>query len=286
MHTDLSDLLQLLDLTELEPDLYQGEGRNIVGPRIFGGQVLGQALRAACHSVPGRTAHSLQSYFLRPGDAREAIIYRVERVRDGQTFSTRRVVAEQRGRPIFDLSASFTLPAEGPSHQCDAPVPEGPDGLLTEQELNRQYLEQEDISENFRNAMLRRKPLEMRPVVKRHPLRPEPAPPLRQVWMRAPETLPEDPVLHQCILAYVSDHSLMGTAMLPHGLSFLTRDHQMASLDHALWFHRPVNINDWLFYQSDSPIAADGRGFNRGQIFNQQGELVASVAQEGLMRKM
>ncbi len=285
MHTDLPDLLALLDLTPLDEDHFQGESRNIVGPRIFGGQVISQALAAASRTVPGRPAHSLQAYFLRPGDVREPVIYRVERVRDGGTFSTRRVVAEQRGRPIFDMALSFHNAEDGPTHQTATFEAPDPDDLLTEHDMNARFLEDEDISENFRAALLRRKPIEIRPVTQRHPLRPEKTAPVRQTWIRATGLDSDDPLLHQAMLAYVSDHSLMGAALLPHGVTFLSRDMQVASLDHTLWFHRPVRFDDWLFYDMESPIATGGRGFTRGRIFNRAGELVASVAQEGLIRR-
>lgn len=285
MDTDLSDLLALLDLTELDDGLFQGESRNIVGPRIFGGQVIAQALVAAARTVPARAAHSLQAYFLRPGDAREPVVYRVERIRDGGTFSTRRVVAEQRGRPIFDLAASFHNAENGPAHQTAELQAPAPEDLPDEQTVTADFLKDEDISENFRAALLRRKPVEIRPVTRRHPLHPEKAEPIRQVWLRAAGDAGDDPLIHQALLAYVSDHSLMGTALLPHGITFLDRDMQVASLDHTLWFHRPVRLDDWLFYDMESPIAAGARGFNRGQVFNRDGELVASVCQEGLMRK-
>lgn len=285
MDTDLPDLLALLDLTPLDEDRFEGESRNIVGPRIFGGQVIGQALVAAARTVSGRRPHSLQAYFLRPGDARLPIIYRVERVRDGGSFSTRRVVAEQRGRPIFDMATSFQSEESGLEHQRAEFQAPDPETLDTEQEVTRQLLEGEDLSENFRAALLRRKPLEVRPVTRRHPIRPGKAEPIRQTWLRAPGLESDDPLIHQALLAYVTDHSLMGTALLPHGITFLNRDVLVASLDHTIWFHRPFRIDEWLFYDMESPVAAGARGFNRGQVFNQRGELVASVAQEGLMRQ-
>ncbi len=285
MDTDLPDLLALLDLTPLDEDRFQGESRNIVGPRIFGGQVIGQALAAASRTVAARPAHSLQAYFLRPGDVREPVIYRVERVRDGGTFSTRRVVAEQRDRPIFDMSVSFHQAEQGPEHQTATFEAPDPEELDTEQAVTAAFLEGEDISENFRAALLRRKPIEIRPVTRRHPLRPEKSAPVRQAWLRATGLDSDDPLLHQAMLAYVSDHSLMGAALLPHGVTFLSRDMQVASLDHTLWFHRPVRLDDWLLYDMESPIATGGRGFTRGRIFNRSGELVASVAQEGLIRR-
>lgn len=287
MDTDLPDLLELLDLTPLADGLFEGQSRNIVGPRIFGGQVVSQALVAASRTVPGRLAHSLQAYFLRPGSAGEPILFKVERVRDGGTFTTRRVVAEQRGRPIFDMAISFHNADLGPEHQIAKPadVPP-PEELVTEHEMNARFLEGDDISENFRAAMLRRKPIELRPVTLRHPLKPEKSPPLRQTWLRATGLDSDDPVLHQALLAYVSDHNLMGAALLPHGVTFIHRDMQVASLDHTLWFHRPIRMDDWLLYDMESPIATGGRGLARGQIFDRQGQLVASVCQEGLMRKI
>ena len=245
MHTDLPDLLALLDLTPLDEDHFQGESRNIVGPRIFGGQV---------------------------------------NITDGRWLYMR-VVAEQRGRPIFDLAASFHQAEPGLEHQTATFEAPDPDSLDTEQTVTAAFLEGEEISDNFRAALLRRKPIEIRPVTRRHPLRPEKTEPVRQTWIRASGLDSDDPLLHQALLAYVSDHSLMGAALLPHGVTFMSRDMQVASLDHTLWFHRPVRFDDWLFYDMESPIATGGRGFTRGRIFNRAGELVASVAQEGLMRR-
>lgn len=285
MDTDLPDLLKLLDLTPLDDDLFEGQSRNLVGPRIFGGQVIGQALMAASRTVPGRLAHSLQAYFLRPGDARDSILFRVERVRDGGSFSTRRVVAEQRGRPIFDCAVSFHNAEDGPEHQIakHPDIPE-PEDLITEQEVNARFLENDDISENFRAALLRRKPIEFRPATPRHPIDPGKTDPIRQTWLRATGLDSDDPTLHQALLGYISDHNLISTSLFPHGVTFINRNMQTASLDHTIWFHRPIRIDDWLLYDIESPIATGARTFSRGRIFNRRGELVASVAQEGLAR--
>lgn len=284
----MSSLMQkLVELIRLEPlgdDVFRGESRKTVGPRVFGGQVLGQALFAATRTVEGRTAHSLQAYFLAAGDATAPITYQVERVRDGGSFSTRRVVATQHGRRLFDLAASFQVPAQGLEHQSPMPEVIEPERLSGEREVTARFLEQEDVSENFRTALLRPQPIEFRPVAPDHPLRPDKKTTAREVWMRAPEPLPDEPALHQALLAYASDRGLLGSALRAHGLGFLSRGLQVASLDHGMWFHRPFRFDDWLLYTMESPTATGERGFTRGQIFSRDGSLVASVVQEGLMR--
>ena len=278
-------LLELLRLERVDDNSFVGESRNIVGGRVFGGQLLGQALAAAAGTVDGRIAHSLQGYFLLPGDACAPIVYRVEPVRDGGTFSIRRVLALQAERVLVQLSASFQSLENGLEHQCDMPVVPDPESLPDEIEAKRQFLEAEPISDNFRAALLRPQPLEIRPIAPDHPLRPRDRSPARQCWMRAPGPLPEDASLHQALLAYASDYSLLGVALQPHGLSFLDRKLQAASLDHVMWFHRPVRMDEWLLYSMESPVSAGTRGFIRGQVFSRDGALVASTSQEGMIRK-
>jgi len=281
----IQELLDLMRLEQVDDDTYRGESRKIVGKRVFGGQVLGQALLAASRTVDdGRLSHSLQAYFIRPGDATAPIDYRVERVRDGLSFATRRVIAIQGGRTIFDLAASFQTPEQGIEHQfakVEAPEPEG---LVSDRDAAARFLENEPISENFRRALLRWEPIEIRPVRPVHPLRPDRHEPVKQVWLRATGPLPDDQVLQRALLAYISDRGLLSAALLPHGLTFLQRNFQGASLDHAMWFHQPFRLDDWLLYHMESPIATGGRGYLRGQIFTRDGRLVASVAQEGLLR--
>ncbi len=286
----MSDLMQqlvrLMRLERLEENLFRGESRDIVGSRVFGGQVLGQALMAAYNTVEGRIAHSLQAYFIRPGDAKAPIIYDVERVRDGGSFTTRRVVAIQHGRPIFDLAASFQVPEQGHEHQFDMPDVPPPEEVMSEVEFNEQYIARENPPEHIAQLLRRRKdnPIEFRPIDPDHPLRPPKKPPVQHVWFRATGSLPDELPLHQALLAYASDHGLLGVALRPHGLVFLHHRMQAASLDHAMWFHRPVRLDDWLLYSMDSPSTSGARGLARGQIFTRDGVLVASTAQEGLMR--
>ena len=284
MDTPAAGLPELLRLERVDESTFVGESRNIVGGRVFGGQLLGQALAAAAGTVDGRIVHSLQGYFLLPGDARAPISYRVEPLRDGGTFSIRRVLALQAERVLFQLSASFQSLEDGLEHQCDMPAAPDPESLSDEIEAKRQYLESEPISDNFRNALLRPQPLEIRPIAPDHPLRPRDRSSARRFWMRVPGPLPDDASLHQALLAYASDYSLLGVALQPHGLSFLDRKLRAASLDHAMWFHRPARMDEWLLYSMESPVSAGTRGFIRGQVFSRDGRLVASTCQEGVIR--
>lgn len=282
MHPVLADLIQLLSLERIEDNIYSGESRDIGSAQVFGGQVLGQALSAAQHTVEERIAHSLHAYFLRRGDMQAPIVYEVDRARDGGSFSVRRVVAIQHGRPIFNLAASFQRPEEGIEHQTEIPDVEGPDGLQDLTEVSDDMLRM--IPEKMRRFLTDKRPFEFRPV---HPVdfgQPEKLPPIKHVWIRAVDKLPDDRALHQNLLAYVSDYELLGTSTLPHGLPFVHGTVQMASLDHALWFHREGRIDEWLLYSMDSPNAAGARGLARGQFFSHDGRLVASTAQEGLVR--
>jgi acyl-CoA thioesterase-2 len=278
----LDDLLHLLKLERIEENIFRGESRDIGGAQVFGGQVLGQALSAAYHTVEGRRAHSLHAYFLRRGDMNAPIVYDVDRSRDGGSFSVRRVVAIQHGRPIFNFAASFQVPEEGLSHQAAMPDVEGPDGLPDLTEVTPDILGL--IPEKMHRYLTAKRAFEFRPVDAMDFLAPEPRPPVKYIWIRAVDSLPEIQSLHQNLLAYVSDYELLGTATLPHGLPFGQGRVLMASLDHALWFHRDVKIDDWLLYAMDSPNSSGARGLSRGQFFTRDGTLVASTAQEGLVR--
>ncbi len=282
MHTVLDDLIELLKLERIEDNIFRGDSRDIGSAQVFGGQVLGQALSAAHHTVEERVAHSLHAYFLRRGDMNAPIIYEVDRARDGGSFSTRRVVAIQHGRPIFNLAASFQDPEPGLTHQADKPDVPGPDGLRDLGDVAREHLDK--LPEKVRRFMTEKRPFEFRPVEPVSLGNPDPQPPVKHVWIKAVEALPDDLALHQNLLAYVSDFELLGTSTLPHGLPFGQGRVIMASLDHALWFHREFRIDEWLLYAMDSPNAGGARGFARGQLFTEDGTLVASTAQEGLVR--
>ncbi|MGI9327020.1 MAG: acyl-CoA thioesterase II [Pseudomonadales bacterium] len=277
------DVINLLDLEEIEQNHYRATSPSDGWQRVYGGQVLGQALVAASRTVPDdRPAHSLHGYFLRAGDTEAPILYKVDRIRDGRSFTTRNVVAIQHGRAIFSMSISFQLIEDGLSHQVQMPDVPLPEELRDERELRAEQAEQ--LPAEFRESFLRERPIELRPIDPQDLLEPRKRPPQQYCWMKIRDPLPEDPRLHQCVLAYLSDWSLLDTSTYPHGLSFLNDQLQMASLDHAMWFHRPFRADDWLLYAQDSPSASGARGLNRGQIFSRNGDLVASAAQEGLMR--
>ena len=282
MHPVLADLITLLGLERIEDNIFRGDSRDIGSAQVFGGQVLGQALSAAQHTIEGRVAHSLHAYFLRRGDMNAPIIYEVDRARDGGSFSTRRVVAIQHGRPIFNLAASFQNPETGLDHQAGMPDVPGPEGLKDIAELAADLISR--LPEKTRRFLTDKRPFEFRPVEKAGLLETAPQPPRKHVWIRAVDRLPEDRPLHQNLRAYVSDYELLGTSTLPHGLPFGQGRVMMASLDHALWFHREFRIDEWLLYAMDSPNAHGARGFSRGQLFTADGRLVASTAQEGLVR--
>ena len=283
MQPVLSELISLLGLERLDRDLFRGHSQDLGWGAIFGGQVLGQALSAAARTLPqDRTVHSLHAYFLRAGDLNLPILYQVERIRDGHSFATRRVMAVQEGQAIFSLAASFHASEPGFDHHASAPEVPGPEGLLSEHDLALQL--GDHLPERLRPTATRQRPIELRPVAPRNPLRPTPMPPQRNVWLRAIDTLPDEPALHAYLLAYASDFSLLGTSLDPHGVSWLSPGMQMASLDHAMWFHRPFRMDEWLLYAIDSPSASQALGLVRGQFFDRAGRLVASVAQEGLIR--
>ncbi len=282
MHPVLEDLISLLRLERIENNIFRGDSRDIGSPQVFGGQVLGQALSAAQNTVDDRVAHSLHAYFLRRGDTDAPIVYEVDRARDGGSFSNRRVVAIQHGRPILNLAASFQATEGGLDHHAQMPDVPGPDGLQALHEIARDLPDSAPMK--MRRFLAEKRPFEFRPVSVMNFEKREKLPPINHVWIRAVDALPDDQALHQNLLAYVSDYELLGVSTLPHGLSFIRDNIIMASLDHALWFHRRVAIDQWLLYSIDSPNASGSRGFARGQFFTQDGLLVASTVQEGLVR--
>jgi acyl-CoA thioesterase-2 len=279
----IETLLSILDLEPLEHNLFRGRSPQVGWQRVFGGQVIGQALVAAARTVEGRAAHSLHAYFMRPGDPSVPIIYEVDRIRDGKSFATRRVVAIQHGEAIFSMSASFQVEEQGFDHQLPMPSVPPPEDLPSESDLKALFVEK--APEPVRRYWERERPLELRPVDLRHYLSREPLEPVQQVWIRATGRLPDDPNIHRSVLAYASDMTLLDTALFAHGRNIFDRDLQVASLDHALWFHRPFRIDEWLLYNEDSPSASGARGFSRGSLFSRDGRLIASVAQEGLIRR-
>ncbi|WP_129781640.1 acyl-CoA thioesterase [Peristeroidobacter soli] len=284
MNPLLSDLLQVLKLDRLEDDLFRGQSRRLVDGRVFGGQVLGQALAAAYATVEGREAHSLHAYFLRAGDADHPIVYEVDRSRDGRGFTSRRVVAIQHGEQIFHMSASFQVPEAAIDRQAEmpqVPPPEAvPDLATAVAEAKRKA---PDRPQPFR---IHEHPFEFRPAQLPDPLAEVPRDPQVKVWIRLVERVPDDPVLHHCLLAYTSDYFLLGAASMDARMTSEREQLQMASIDHAMWFHRPARPDEWLLYVLDSPTASGSRGFARGSLFTRDGRLVASTAQEGLVRRL
>ncbi len=278
----VGELIALLDLEPIEVNIFRGTSPQDRSQRVFGGQVLGQALVAASRTVDGRFCHSLHAYFLVPGDPKVPILYEVDRSRDGTSFSSRRVVAIQHGRQIFHMSVSFHIAEVGLEHQIEPPNVPPPDALPSEDDFRRRMAD--SIPAEYREHFLRKRPIELRPVDRADIFRPEKRPPHQAVWVRATGALPDDVALQQCVLAYASDMTLLDTSLLPHGIGWFDNRIQMASIDHAMWFHRPFRADAWLLYVQDSPSASDARGINRGLVFTQDGKLVASVAQEGLMR--
>ncbi len=279
----VSELVDLLHLERLEEWLFRGQSRDIGTRFVFGGQVLGQALSAAQQTVdPSRRAHSLHAYFLRAGDHGKPIVYQVERTRDGGSFSARRAVAIQDGQPIFICTASFQIIEDGAEHQASMPTVPPPEDLSPAEPLSAEALEK--VPAKLRRWLMRTGPFEFRHVWPRNELAPERRPPIQHVWFRLTGPVADDPALQRSLLAYASDFHLLGTATLPNGISYLHPKVQMASLDHAIWFHREFRIGDWLLYSCDSPSAQGARGLARGSIFTRDGILVASTAQEGLIR--
>jgi acyl-CoA thioesterase-2 len=280
----LDGLLAILDLEPLEVNIFRGRTPPERRQRVFGGQVAGQALVAAGRTVETGTVHSLHAYFLRAGDPAIPILYQVDRIRDGRSFSTRRVVAIQHGQAIFTLAASFQRPEAGPDHELPMPAAPDPETLPTWEERLTPFLPR--LSEEARRWHLRDRPIEMRPVEFTDPFTPVPRPPRQLVWIRASGRLPDSPLLHQCVVAYASDMTLLDTATLPHAIGWNDPHYMMASLDHAMWFHRPFRADDWLLYAQESPAAHGGRGFTMAHLFTHDGRLAVSVAQEGLIRPL
>ena len=281
----LDDLVRLLALERIEDNLFRGQSQDLGWGVVFGGQVLGQALSAAAQTVPAdRAAHSLHAYFLRPGDVSRPIIYEVDRIRDGGSFTTRRVVAVQAGQAIFNLAASFQASEPGFEHADAMPDAPPPESLPNDQE--RAATVAHRLPRMLRERLAVDRPFEMRPVEPvDDPVLPALKPGRRMIWLKTVAPLPDDPTLHATLLAYASDHGFIPTALFPHGVTWLTPGMQVASLDHVMWFHEPLRVDEWLLYVIDSPAAHGGRGLVRGRIFNRAGRLVASAAQEGLIRQ-
>ena len=283
MSLALKNLLTLLNLEKIEEGLFRGQSEDLGLRQVFGGQVVGQALYAAKETVPEeRLGHSFNSFFLSPGDSQKPIIYDVEVLRDGNSFSARRVAAIQNGKPIFYMTASFQAPEDGFEHQKTMPDAPSPDELKSETEIARSvaHLLPPLLKEKFIND----RPLEVRPVEFHNPLKGHVAPPARQVWIRANGELQDDLRVHQYLLGYASDLNFLPVALQPYGIGFLEKGIQIATIDHSMWFHRPFNINEWLLYNVESTSASGARGFVRGEFYTQDGVLVASTVQEGVMR--
>ncbi|GAB4354923.1 MAG: acyl-CoA thioesterase II [Oricola sp.] len=284
MSSAVEELISILDLETLELNLFRGRSPQSGWQRVFGGQVIGQALVAAQRTVePDRHVHSLHCYFMRPGDPAVPIIYEVDRIRDGSSFATRRVVAIQHGHAIFSLSASFQVDEPGLEHIIEMPadVP-APETLLSEKELIAQFIDH--VPEAVRTYWQRARPIEFKPVSLTHYMTREKLPPRQNVWIRTTGPVPDDRALQSAVLAYLSDMTLLDTSLFAHGRSIFDPDIQVASLDHAMWFHRPHKLDDWFLYSQDSPNSSGARGLTRGAIYARDGTLVASVAQEGLIR--
>jgi acyl-CoA thioesterase-2 len=281
----LDELVTLLELEQIEENLFRGQSQDLGWGTVFGGQVLGQALSAAAKTVPvERQAHSLHAYFLRPGDVKKPIVYEVDRIRDGGSFTTRRVVAIQAGRPIFNMSASFQIEEDGFEHHDKMPEAPDPETLLPDREAVLKLGDR--LPPHVRERALKEQPFDARTVGSIEDIiAPTPLPPERMIWLRASARLPDAPALHRSLLAYASDHSFIGTALRPHGATWLSPGMHVASIDHVMWFHEALRVDDWLLYVMDSPRAHGARGLVRGRVFTQDGKLVASTAQEGLIRQ-
>jgi acyl-CoA thioesterase-2 len=278
----LADLLHLLELERIEDNIFRGESRDLGGDRVFGGQVLGQALSAASYTADAREVHSLHAYFLLPGDVNAPIVYEVDIARDGKSFSTRRVVAIQHGRPIFNMAASFQSPEQGLEHAAPMPQVPPPEALADVRAVAPEILAK--VPDKMRRFVTHERPFEVRPVEPVHLISPPRQEPRRHMWLKAIDKLPDDADLHRNLLAYISDYQLVATATLPHGVHFAEGNVQLASLDHAMWFHRPFRVDEWLLYSMESPSASGGRGLAFGRFFTRDGRLVASTAQEGVVR--
>lgn len=280
----LQNLLELLNLEKIEEGLFRGQSEDLGLRQVFGGQVVGQALYAAKQTVAAeRSVHSFHSYFLRPGDSSKPIVYDVETLRDGKSFSTRRVSAIQHGKPIFYMTASFQSLEQGFEHQNTMPDVPPPEGLLSESEIVQQLSPM--LPKKVRDNFTGQKPIEMRPVKFHNPLKGNIEEPSRHVWLRANGTMPDDLRIHQYLLGYASDFNLLPTALQPHGVGFLEPGMQVATIDHSMWFHRPFRIDNWLLYAVESSSASGARGFVRGQFYTRDGVLVATTVQEGVIRQ-
>ncbi len=283
MPAGIQELLSILNLEKLEHNLFRGRSPQVQWQRVFGGQTIAQALVAAQRTVePDRHVHSLHGYFMRPGDITVPIIYEVDRIRDGGSFTTRRVVAIQHGHAIFSLEASFQVEEQGLEYQMPMPldVPP-PEELKSQRELLQ---EATHVPEQIRLFWAKERPLELRPVYAEHYSSRDKLPPLQKVWIRLTGPVPNDRALRCAVLAYLSDMTLLDTATFAHGRGIFDPDIQAASIDHAMWFHREHALDGWLLYTQDSPSTSGSRGFTRGALYAQDGTLVASVAQEGLIR--
>lgn len=280
----LTDLLSLLKLESIEQGLYRGQSQDLGFKAVFGGQVMGQALSAAKETLPEeRKIHSFHSYFLRPGDASKPIVYEVENLRDGKSFSTRRVSAIQFGKPIFYMTASFQIEEQGFTHQVAMPDVPGPDELVSDLDFYQQHAAQ--IPERLRSKFICEKPIDMRAVDFQNPFVPQVSAAKRYVWFKANGVMPDDIRVHKYLLAYASDFNFLPTALQPHGRSFMEPQMQVATIDHAMWFHRDFRFDDWLLYVVDSPAASGGRGLVQGQFFSRDGSLVATTIQQGVIRE-
>lgn len=280
---DVDSLLKAIELEKIDKNIFRGTSHDVGSPQVYGGQALSQALHAAMLTVPDdRFVHSLHAYFILPGKLDVPIIYQVLHIRDGGSFTTRRVTGIQNGKAIFILAASFQLLQEGLDHQIDMPETKPPEELQSDVDLMNQFKDQ--IPKRFKN-FLRPRPIEFRPVNPLSFILPQKQEPKRYIWMKAKGAVPDDLTIHQRILAYASDYNLLITALLPHQGNVTAKDLQLASLDHAMWFHRPFKVDEWILYVLDSPSASNTRGFTRGSMYTKEGLLISSVVQEGLMRK-
>ncbi len=278
----VEELLDLLELEYLDDNLYRGQNYKAPWGRVFGGQVLAQSLNAARRTTPeGRSLHSMHGYFILGGDLNHPIIYQVDCIRDGRSFTTRRVVAYQKGRAIFNMSASFQIEEEGLSHQISMPDIPGPEELISDEEW---YRKNKDILPGF-SRVIENRPIEFRPVKHVNPMDTNPEEPIRHIWLKAKSKLPDAQSIHREVMAYAADYNLMTTSLLPHRGNFRWEQMQLASLDHAMWYYQDFRMDEWLLYSLDSPVSGHSRGLGRGNFFTQDGRLVAAVAQEGLIRK-
>ena len=283
MSKALSELLTLLQLSRQDENTFIGESENLGLPQVYGGQVIGQALSAARYTVDSqRTVHSFHSYFLYPGDPEQPILYDVETLRDGQSFSTRRVKAMQNGRSIFYLTASYQQATEGFEHQNTMPTIPGPEHYTSENEIAAKIAHL--LPEPLKKTFCGERPIEVRPVTVVNPLNPEKLEPKQYLWIKANGPMPDNQLIHQYLLAYASDWGFLVTALQPHGVSLMTPKFQVATIDHSIWYHRPFKMDDWLLFAIESPTASNGRGLVRGEIYSRDGTLVASAVQEGVMR--